>query len=58
MHRAQYTGSGDDWQAHMKEHFDDLRVFEGLEGCGHWLPMEAAETVNAKLIEFLGSILE
>ena len=36
-------------QGHMKSHFDDLRLFEEVDGAGHWLPLEAAEEVSAKI---------
>jgi pimeloyl-ACP methyl ester carboxylesterase len=32
------------------------RVFEEIDGSGHWLPMEAAEEVTAKIIAFLDDV--
>ncbi len=42
--------------AAMKEHVTDLRVLDVIPGVGHWTQQEAADEVNAKLIEFLGGL--
>ena len=44
-HFIPYTG--------MTERFEDLRRVDVVDGAGHWLPLEAIDTVNARTIEFL-----
>ena len=44
------------WDVNMKRWFKDLRVFEQIDGAGHWLQLEAAELVTGKLIGFLDSV--
>jgi pimeloyl-ACP methyl ester carboxylesterase len=34
----------------------DLRVFETLEGCGHWTQQERPSEVTALMLEFLASV--
>jgi pimeloyl-ACP methyl ester carboxylesterase len=37
----------------MADRFEDLRRIEVIDGAGHWLPLEAADAVTARSIEFL-----
>ena len=43
------------WDGVMKRWFSDLRVFEEIPDCGHWLPLEQAELVTGKILAFLAS---
>ena len=36
--------------------YDDLRGKVIIEGAGHWVQQEAADVVNAELVEFLGTL--
>lgn len=42
--------------ARMRETIPDLRGVHLLEGVGHWVQMEAADVLNARLLEFLASV--
>ena len=44
------------WDVNMKRWFKDMRVFEQIDGAGHWLQLEATEEVNAKLLGFLETV--
>lgn len=41
---------------HLGEVVPDLRVFQVLEGCGHWTQQERPTEVSALLLEFLRSL--
>jgi pimeloyl-ACP methyl ester carboxylesterase len=38
------------------EHASPRGAGEEVEDCGHWLPLEQTELVNAKMIQFLRSV--
>ena len=40
----------------MPQYFKDMRMCEEVDECGHWLPLEQSEVVNAKIVEFLTSV--
>ena len=39
----------------MKKWFADMRVFEAVPDCGHWLPLEQSELVTGKLLAFFAA---
>ena len=40
----------------LRDVVPDLRVFEVLEGCGHWTQQERPEAVTALILEFLNAV--
>ncbi len=44
------------WEEMMRPWFTDLRVFEAVPKCGHWVPFENPEFVNPRVLSFLNSV--